>query len=179
MSKAFLREDDLHAEETSTLPVKLLPQGAKNYMTPAGVERLRIELRDLADERTVLAGKTDPEAKRERQKIEQRMRYLQQSLHSAEVVPPPGVATDTVVFGASVTVRDSAGVETRYRIVGVDETDLERGDVSWLSPLAQALLNARAGERVRFKTPRGETELEILKVSYQGPSQSLTKNPHS
>lgn len=147
--------------------MKLLPHGAKNYITPAGVEQLRHELRELAEERLVLVGeKNDADAKRQLQKLEQRMRYLQQSLASAEVVPAPSVATDAVRFGATVTVRDNTGAETRYRIVGVDETDLETGGVSWLSPLAQALLNSRAGERVRFKAPRGEMEIEILTVSY-------------
>jgi transcription elongation factor GreB len=173
MSKAFLREDDFQSEETAATPIKLLPRGAKNYMTPAGVARLQAELRELTEERSILvAEKNDPDVKRRLQKLDQRMRHLQQSLHSAEVVAAPGGTSErnTVLFGATITVRDTSGVETRYRIVGVDETDLERGDVSWLSPLAQALLNARVGERVTFKAPRGQTELLIVGVSYDPAS---------
>lgn len=72
-------------------------------------------------------------------------------------------------FGASVDVRDSRGVESSYRIVGVDETDIDRGWVSWLSPIAKALNNARVGERVKFRFPSGEEKLEILRVSYEPP----------
>jgi transcription elongation factor GreB len=66
-----------------------------------------------------------------------------------------------------VTVREYNGAESRYRIVGVDETDLDRGWISWVSPLAKALLNARIGQRVRFKLPSGEEELEIVGVAYE------------
>jgi transcription elongation factor GreB len=169
MSKAFLREDDLHAEDLPPPPAVLLPPGTKNFLTAGGSQRLQRELADLAERRgALLARSNDPEAKRRAQILEQRIRYLQQSLRSAEIVPPAtGDLAASVRFGATVTVRDPAGVETRYRLVGVDETDLERGEVSWLSPLAQALLNAHQGERIRFKAPRGETELEIVKIVYE------------
>ncbi len=82
-------------------------------------------------------------------------------------MPPPSGDADVVRFGATVTVRRSDGSEDTYRIVGVDEIDLERSWVSWQSPIAKALLNARRGERVRFKFPSGEEELEIAGVSYE------------
>jgi len=79
-------------------------------------------------------------------------------------LPPPH---EQIRFGATVTVRECSGAESRYRIVGVDETDIDRGWVSWLSPIAKALLNARVGQRVRFKFPSGEEELEIVSIDYE------------
>ena len=83
------------------------------------------------------------------------------------MVPPPAERDGVVRFGATVTVRERSGTEERYRIVGVDEMDIDRGWVSWLSPIAKALLNARLGRRVRFKFPSGEKELEIIRVEYE------------
>ena len=168
MSKAFTRESDDAPELPVTPRRSALPPGAKNYVTPAGERAMREELdRLLQLERPAMAG-TDPEAKQRLQQIRQRILELQQSLQSAEVVPPPGEGApgDRVRFGATVTVRQR-GVETRYRIVGMDEADLDRGWVSWLSPIAKALLNTRAGQRVKFKFPSGEEELEILGVIYE------------
>ena len=99
--------------------------------------------------------------------LDQRISYLQASLQTAVVVAPPILPQARVRFGASVTVRDGSGGVSRYRIVGVDETDIDRGWVSWLSPIAKALLNARLGERVRFELPSGQEELEILNISYE------------
>ena len=83
------------------------------------------------------------------------------------VVPPPAESEDRVRFGATVTVRDRSGGETRYRIVGMDEVDVDRDWVSWLSPVAKALLNSKPGQRVRFKVPTGEEELEIMAIAYE------------
>ena len=83
---------------------------------------------------------------------------------------PPAPPHDQVRFGATVTVREPDGEESRYRIVGADETDIDRGWVSWLSPIAKALLNARLGERVRLRLPGGERELEITGITYELPA---------
>ena len=105
----------------------------------------------LALEQQRLAEATDlSQVRRELQKARERVEYLEQSLQSAVIVPPPAPPWDQVRFGATVTVRDRSGHETRYRIVGVDEIDLERDWVSWLSPIARALTNARIGQRIRF-----------------------------
>ncbi len=109
---------------------------------------------------------TAMDSKRQLAALDQRIFQLKQSLQSVEIVPPPAEPTDTIRFGATVTVRDPAGEESTWRIVGVDETDFDRGWVSWLSPIARALINARRGERVRFKFPSGEEELEIVAVDY-------------
>jgi len=167
MSKAFTREDDETEEPVVPPLISPLPPGAKNYMTPEGRERLRAELASKLDNDRpplVTAAVTDPEAKRELAQLDQHIRYLQQSLTTAEVVPATGAPPDQVTFGSRVTVRDTKGEESVYRIVGVDEADFERNEVSWLSPIARALMNARLGQRVPFKFPRGATELEIVRI---------------
>ena len=170
MSKAFVRESD--SDDLPELPPtpSPLPPGAKNYFTAGGVARIRDELARLTDiERPplVATAASDIDAKRELQTLNQRIRYLQNSLQTAEVVTPPSGPADIVRFGATVTVRETNGPEIRYRIVGVDETDLDRNWVSWLSPIARALLNARPGQRVPFKAPRGQRELEIVAIEYE------------
>ena len=170
MSKAFTRESD----DAPDLPVvrhaTVLPPGAKNLLTPGGALRLRAELERLTREerpRLVAAVAGDDDAKRQLHALDERLEHLQKTLHTAEVIAPPAVPDDVVRFGATVLVRERSGEQTTYRIVGVDETDLDQNWVSWLSPIAQALLNARVGQRVRFKFPAGEEELEILRVTYE------------
>jgi transcription elongation factor GreB len=170
MSKAFTREsDDLPEQPVLSRQPSPLPPGVKNYLTPDGARRLQDELANLLQvERPRLAASPDAlETKRQLQVLDQRIAYLHQSLQSAVIVPPPAVLEDHVRFGATVTVRDNTGSEARYRIVGIDETDLDRGWVSWRSPIARALLNARLGQRVRLRLPAGEEELEIIGVAYE------------
>ena len=169
MSKAFTRESD-DAPEQPVRPRRPapLPLGAKNYLTASGAEGLREELNHLINiERPRLAASDNDEGKRQLQSVDERIDYLQQSLGSAVVVNPPAVPDDQVRFGATVTVRNQRGEESRYRIVGVDETDIDRDWVSWLSPIAKALLNARVGQLVRIKMPGGEEQLEIVTVAYE------------
>lgn len=175
VSKAFTREsDDLPDPPAAARPSLALPPGAKNYLTPDGAQRLREELDRLvqverprlATEMKAQSSSGDTSHQRPLQVLDQRIHFLQQSLESAVVVTPPGAPEDRVRFGATVTVRDRSGDESRYRIVGVDETDPDLGWVSWLSPIAKALLHARLGQRVRFKFPSGEKELEIVAITY-------------
>lgn len=170
MSRAFVRESDVSPLPELPAQVSPLPPGAKNYVTPGGAARLREELKRRVEiERPPLASAPadDTDAKRELQTLDQRIRYLQESLRTAEITPPPTDGADAVRFGATVKVRESDGTESTYRIVGVDEIDLDRNWVSWLSPLARALMNARPGQRVALKAPRGARELEIVDVSYE------------
>jgi len=149
--------------------VSPLPPGMKNYLTPAGSRRLQAELTSLLEVKRpplLAAARADGDAKLPLQMLEQRIAYLQESLRLAEVVPPPATGDDRVRFGATVTVRERSGAETRYRIVGVDETELDRNWVSWLSPIARVLLNARLGQTVSFKFPSGQTELQVVKIEY-------------
>jgi transcription elongation factor GreB len=173
MSKAFTKEDDA-GEVLVPRPVSVLPPGARNYLTPAGAGRLRAELARLADEERpgllAAARETGPkaaEAQERLQFVEQRIAHLEQSLRTAEISPPPPPPHDVVRFGATVAVRDVRGQEMTYRIVGVDEADHARDEVSWLAPIARALLNARRGQRVPFQFPAGRTELEITDIRYE------------
>ena len=167
MSKAFTRESDLPEIVVRPRPTSLLPPGAKNYLTVGGAQELERELDELLSMRSRLtAAAEDGELAEKLQRVDMRIAQLQQTLHSAAIVEPPSAPDDTVRFGATVTVREQDGSECTYRIVGVDETDLERNWISWVSPIAKALLQARAGERVRVKFPSGEQELEILRVSH-------------
>jgi transcription elongation factor GreB len=170
MSKAFTRESDDSPEDP--IRVRLpgsLASGGKNYLTPDGAERLRRALDQITEvERPRLTAlPASDETRRQLQLLEQRAAVLHQSLQSAVVVPPPEVKDGQVKFGALVTVRDRAGIETQYRIVGSEEADVDQGWISSQSPLARALLKARVGERVRFRVPAGEEELSILSVSYR------------
>ena len=158
MSKAFTRESDDAPDALDFPPLPPpLPPGAKNYLTPGGARRLREELDRLLDTERVrlTAAPDETEARRPLQGLTRRLRHLQHSLQTA-VVPPPPTAPDErdrVRFGATVTVRGRGGEESRYRIVGVDETDIDRGWVSWFSPIARALLNARTGRERRRRFP--------------------------
>ena len=170
MSKAFTREEN-EGPDIPDLPplISALAPGAKNYITPAGAQKLRDELQQLVEfTRPALANSTDDlEAKRQLARLDQRIAQLEESLRSSEIITPPNSPADSVRFGATVTVRESDGNEATYRIVGVDETDMDRGWISWISPLAKALLNGRRGERIRFKFPSGEETLEILDIRYE------------
>jgi transcription elongation factor GreB len=169
MSKAFTRESDDAPEPAVRMrPPTSLPPGAKNYLTAEGARRMQSELdRLIQSERPKFAtNPDDPNARRRLQFLDQQIQQLDQSLATAVVVASPIAPWDQVRFGATVTVRDRHNEETRYRIVGLEETDMDRGWVSWLSPIAKALLNARLGQRVRFQFPSGETELEIVGIGY-------------
>lgn len=169
MSKAFTREsDDVPAWPDPPRRAAVLPPGEKNYITPAGARQMREEVERLVEvERPRLASATDDDSKRQLAALDLRIRQLHESLQSSEVVGPPAPPWDEVRFGATVTVRDRRGEESRYCIVGVGEADVDRDRVSWLSPIARALLNARLGQRIRFRFPAGEEELEITAITYE------------
>ncbi len=160
-----------------------IPAGAKNYLTPQGYARLKGEaLRLLNQERPELVkviawaaanGDRSENAdyiygKRRLREIDRRIRFLTKRLDVVEVIDPAArEQTDQVFFGATVTVVDDQGSECTYSIVGIDETDVGRGRISWISPLARALLKRREGDEVVFKSPGGDQVLEIVKVEYK------------
>lgn len=170
MSKAFTREENDGPDIPDLPPLSpVLAPGARNYITAAGAQKLRDELqRSVEITRPSLASSSDdPDAKRQLAKLDRRIMQLEESLHSADIVSPPEGPAEVVHFGTTVTVREGDGNEATYRIVGVDEIDIDRGWVSWLSPIAKALLNNKRGQRVRFKFPSGEETLEIVDIRYE------------
>ncbi len=168
MSKAFTREDDAPETPVVARRVSSLPPGTQNLMTPDGALRLKTELAQVQTAREqLLATRGDPDKPQKLAALEQRALLLDDCLRTASVVQPPATPDDRVRFGAVVTVREPDGTETRHRIVGVDEVDFDRGWVSWLSPIAKALLNKRVGQRVRLRVPSGEKDLEITGVAYE------------
>lgn len=183
MSKAFTKEDgpteelDTEADEDAGLPA-----GTKNYITFEGAERLRAELRVLlyTDRPEVVrvvswaASNGDRSengdylyGKKKLREIDRRIRFLQKRLDAAEVVECEKNDTDQIRFGAWVKLRDEDGKLRQYRIVGIDETDPKAGAISWISPIAKAMLQARAGDAINVRTPKGEEELEVLEVWYR------------
>ena len=181
MSKAFVREseDDDEAPEHHAREMRS-PPPTKNYITPAGYARLKAELKVLVEAerpevvRTVSwAAKNGDRSengdylygKKRLREIDRRVRFLIKRLEAAEVVDAAGRDSDQVFFGATVKVR-SAGRDKTITIVGIDETDTAKGRVSWISPVARALIKAREGDKVLLKTPGGTEEFEILEVSY-------------
>ena len=170
MSKAFTRDENEGPEIPDVPPTtSVLTPGAKNYITAAGAEKLRNELQRLVEvtRPELVDARDDPDAKRQLARVDQRIRQLEESLQAAEIVDPKAGPADIVRFGACVAVRESSGEETAYRIVGLDETDPDNNWVSWMSPIARALLNRKRGERIRFKFPSGEESLEIKEISYE------------
>lgn len=168
MSKAFTRESDDEPEFVATRPRTVLPPGSKNYLTPDGAERLRAELAGLLETRRpqVIARSVGQPDKSAARHLDQRIAQLEECLSTGVIVPAAPLPHDQVRFGAFVTIRHRSGDLDEYRIVGVDEMDADRGWVSWLSPIAKALINAKLGQRVRFRFPSGEDDLEIVAIRY-------------
>lgn len=182
MNKAFVRESDGDDEEALSPSLKL-PPGSKNYITPAGHARLKEELEQLVKrerpsvvEIVAWAASNGDRSengdyiygKRRLREIDRRIRFLSKRLDIAEVVDPLRQGdNDQVFFGAQVTIADSGGEENTYTIVGVDEADVMRGRISWISPLARALIKSREGDSIRFQSPVGIREIDILAVVYK------------
>jgi len=182
MNKAFVREGDGDDEEQLEPSLKL-PPGTRNYITPAGHARLRDELENLVKrerphvvEIVAWAASNGDRSengdyiygKRRLREIDRRIRFLSKRLDIAEIVDPLRQGdNDQIFFGARVTIADQDGQENTYTIVGVDEAEVSRGRISWVSPLARALLKAREGDSIRFQSPLGIRELDILEVVYE------------
>jgi len=186
MNKAFTREtDDADDDDDAPEGALVLPQGTRNYMTPGGFARLKGELDHLVGvERPQLvatvswaAGNGDRSengdyiyGKKRLREVDRRIRFLVRRLDRAEVVNPAARAgdddEDRIYFGATVDVVNAKGEERTISIVGVDEIDTARGYISWVSPMARALIKAREGDSVTLQTPGGTEELDIAAVRY-------------
>ena len=190
MNKAFTRESDSDAadDEDGAPGLPPLPAGARNYMTPAGHRRLRAELMTLLDverpkvvETVSWAAKNGDRSengdylygKKRLREIDRRIRFLTKRLDIAEVVDPSAHhGHDQVFFGATVTYANQKGDERTITIKGIDEADNQKGEVSWIAPIARALLKARVGDEVSLQTPGGIEHIEVLDVTYPAPLSS-------
>lgn len=183
MSKAFTKEDAEIEDDLPDEPAPL-PAGTKNYITPAGFRRMQDEVKHLQTvERPRIveivawaAGNGDRSengdyiyGKQRLREIDRRCRFLSKRLESAEVVDPARQThLDRVFFGATVTYANATGDERTITIVGVDEVDAENGRVSWVSPIARALMKAQEGDVVELRTPHGSEPIEVIEIRY-GP----------
>ena len=182
MNKAFTKESDSDEFDDDDAIVPASPLSGKNYITPQGYQRLRLELLNLIDnERPKVvdivhwaASNGDRSengdylyGKKRLREIDRRIRFLTKRLEIAEISDPSvHYGNDQVFFGATVTYGDEEGYERTVTILGVDEALTAAGQISWISPVARALLKARAGEEVTLVTPQGMQILEVLKVEY-------------
>ena len=184
VNKAFVKERDGDDEDDDELvPTLRLPAGSKNYMTRRGYDALRVELDQLVRiERPQMvetvawaAGNGDRSengdyiyGKKRLREIDRRIRFLIKRVESAEVVDPERQqGLERVFFGATVSFCDlDTGEEQAWQIVGVDEADAAHGRISWISPLARAVLKAKVGDVVRFQSPAGMREIEVVDVRY-------------
>ena len=186
MSKAFTRENDAAVDDDEDTALPPLPAGTKNYMTPAGYRRLREELMTLLDverpkvvETVSWAAKNGDRSengdylygKKRLREIDRRIRFLTRRLDQAEVADPSAHhGSDQVFFGATVTYANASGQARTVTIKGIDEADSLAGEVSWISPIARALLKAREGDEVKVVTPGGVETVEVLEVRYPAPA---------
>jgi len=182
MNKAFTKETDAPTDDVELDSGPALPAGAKNYITATGHRRLQDELKALIKvERPKVvetvswaAGNGDRSengdyiyGKKRLREIDSRIRFLTKRLEIAEIVNPAAQTNrDQVFFGATVTYATSDDKEHTVTIVGIDEADADRGQVSWIAPVARALLKARIGDVVELKGPRGVEALEVVAIAY-------------
>ena len=185
MSKAFTKESEGDDDDDGGAGLPPLPAGARNYMTPQGYRALRAELMHLLDvERPRVveivswaASNGDRSengdylyGKKRLREIDRRIRFLTRRLDIAEVADPSlHHGSDQVFFGATVTYANARGEERTITIKGIDEADSLKGEVSWVSPIARALLKAREGDEVTLATPGGIERIEVLSVRYPAP----------
>jgi transcription elongation factor GreB len=183
MNKAFTKETDDADDDELLLPA--LPASGKNYITPAGHARIRAELLDLIDnERPKVvdivhwaASNGDRSengdyiyGKKRLREIDRRIRFLTKRLEIMEITDPAlHQGSDQVFFGATVTYVDETAVERTVTILGIDEADSAKGEVSWVSPIARTLLKAHVGDVLQLLTPAGKLEIEVLSVRYPAP----------
>jgi transcription elongation factor GreB len=184
MSKAFTKESD-STDDDEDIGLPPIPAGTRNYLTPQGYQRLRDELFSLIDDERPkvveivhwAASNGDRSengdyiyGKKRLREIDRRIRFLTKRLDIAEVADPTvHHGKDQIFFGATVTYLNKQGVERTVTIKGIDEVDNLHGEVSWISPIARALLKAREGDEVQLMTPGGLEKLEVLEVRYPAP----------
>ncbi len=187
MSKAFTRETEAADDDEDEIAAPALPSGARNYLTPQGYARLRSELLGLLDdERPKIvevvswAAKNGDRSengdylygKKRLREIDRRIRFLTKRLDIAEVADPSvHHGKDQIFFGATVTYENQKGESRTITIKGIDEVDNLAGEVSWVAPIARAMLKARVGDEIQLVTPGGPERIEVIEVAYPAPAR--------
>ncbi len=166
MSRGFVKEDD-QEEIPMVSPRAYLPEGVNNYVTQTGMDELLAEREKLLNEKESLTTNNENEKRIAINHINARLNLLNARIDTAMVITPNEQSVDEVMFGATVTINRIGTTNNRtFRIVGVDEADIANGKISFLSPIAQALMNRKAGERVIINQAGREIEFEILSIEY-------------
>jgi len=166
MSRGFVKEDDLELAGTDLPERPLSPH--VNYVTPEGLQTLQHTVKTLDTERNQYAArKEDPSAQQKLAEIDRDLRYFVARLESAQLVDPAQQPRHTVLFGAKVLVEDETGEQSVFQIVGEDEADIARQKVSYVSPVAKALLGRKAGDSTVWQRPAGPLQLDILTIEYE------------
>ena len=168
MSRGFIKEDD--QEEVPIVPQRaFLPDGVPNFVTPAGMEQLLAEKQMLIRERDDLSIANENERRIAVNFINAKLQLLNDRIAEARIVDPRGEPLDEIRFGSLVTLKnEGSGKIQTFQIVGVDEADISKGKISFISPLAKELINKKAGDRVTLKRERGEVVFIIMGLSYSG-----------
>lgn len=165
MSRGFVKEDDLEHAGTD-LPERLISPDP-NYVTPTGLKQLENEASKLDKERISLTEQKDNETAKQRLAVIDRdLRYLSARLEQAILVEPANQDKNIVLFGARIQVEDEEGNQLQFHIVGEDEADIAQQKVSYVSPIAKALIGRKVGDSVRWKRPAGTIELDIIEIIY-------------
>ena len=191
MSKAFTKESDSDGDNSDDIAIPALPAGTKNYLTPAGYATLRTELLNLLDDErpriveiVSWAAKNGDRSengdylygKKRLREIDRRIRFLTKRLDIAEIADPSvHHRSNQVFFGATVTYVNQRDEERTVTIKGIDEVDNLSGEISWISPIARALLKTRVGDEVQLMTPGGLERIEVIAVNYPEPAQADPK----
>lgn len=163
MSRAFIKEAD-ESDRIETLPDR--PQSIHpNYMTSTGLRQLESRVAELTSRRRQLSTLETLGSRQELSNVERDLRFYEERVKRAILVDAENQPLDRVHFGASVRVREDSGAETCFSIVGEDEADAAHGKISWVSPLATALLNRSVGDYVTWPRPAGDKELEIVEIT--------------
>jgi len=167
MSRGFVKEGD--QEEVPMVPPRAdLPQGVTNYVTPEGMALLLAERESLISQREQVDRTNENERRIAVNFINAKLQLLEQRISGARVIHPEEQPQDEVRFGATVTLRiEATGKVQDFRIVGVDEADIARGKISFLSPLARALIHKKAGDRAVIRMGREDRAFTILRIAYR------------
>jgi len=166
VSRGFVKEDD--QEDVPIVPQRaFLPDGVPNFVTPAGLEQLLAEKKDLILEKETISTANENEKRIAVNFINAKLQLLESRINDARIIDPEKQPTDEVRFGATVTLNIPAtGRKQIFQIVGVDEADIAKGKISFLSPLAKAMINKKTGEKITLKRDKGEAVFEVVKITY-------------